>query len=143
MGRKVIVGVVAGSSGDSGGRQVLSRIEDEDEENLGEDELASIKRDKQTLDQFLVEQFDTSSTGEKLGMPSLPFLKEQFKTKSARIRYLHSLGFKVKDIAKHMNIRYQHARNVLTMELKRGPNEAFKLDDYRSPNIETEEEDQN
>jgi hypothetical protein len=127
---KVIVGVAANS-----GRQVLSRAVDEDPSNLGEDELEALSGPKQTLDQFLVEQFEESKTGNELGMPPLKWLKEQFQTKSARIRYLHAQNFKVKDIAKHLNIRYQHVRNVLSTELKRGPNENFKIDDYRSPNI--------
>lgn len=41
-----------------------------------------------------------------------------FRTKSERIRYLHSLGFTTSFIAKAMNIRYQHVRNVLIVPLK-------------------------
>src|SRR5690606_31652784 len=84
------------------------------------------------LDQFLVEQFGTT-TLEENGMPSLDWLRSKLKTKSACIRYLHYKGFKIKDIAKHLGLRYQHVRNVLTTELKRGPNEPFKIDDFRSP----------
>lgn len=40
-------------------------------------------------------------------------------TKSAVIRYLDSTGCTRSEIAKILNIRYQHVRNVLTSELKR------------------------
>lgn len=40
-------------------------------------------------------------------------------TKSAKIRYLHSQGMTTGQIAKVLDIRYQHARNVLTQPLKR------------------------
>lgn len=85
----------------------------------------------ETLEQFLHDIHGTSSQEilpENEGIPSLQFLKEHFKTKSAAIRYLHELGFPVKVIAKHLNIRYQHARNVLKTELKRGPNEPLPAD---------------
>ena len=42
-------------------------------------------------------------------------------TKSAAIRGLAKKGLKVKRIATKLGIRYQHARNVLTRPLKRGP----------------------
>lgn len=38
---------------------------------------------------------------------------KEFGTKSALIRYLHSEGWSRGAIAKHMDIRYQHVRNVL------------------------------
>lgn len=60
-------------------------------------------------------------------VPSLKFLKEHFQTKSAAIRYLDSLNIPTKTIAKHLSIRYQHVRNVLKTDLKRGPNESFHL----------------
>jgi len=60
------------------------------------------------------------------GMPNRSWLKEQFKTKSAAIRFLINKGFKVKDIAKHLDIKYQHVRNVATGKLKRGPNEDWR-----------------
>lgn len=65
------------------------------------------------------------------GLPSLEYLKEHFQTKSAAIRFLVNQGFEVKRIAKHLGIRYQHARNVAKSELKRGPNE-----DWRKPLLE-------
>jgi hypothetical protein len=40
-------------------------------------------------------------------------------SKSARIRYLDSLGYRRAVIAKHLNILYQHVRNVLTQVVKR------------------------
>lgn len=39
---------------------------------------------------------------------------------SSRIRYLHSLGIERKEIAKMVNVRYQHVRNVILMPLKKG-----------------------
>lgn len=99
--------------------------------------VAEAAEKAQGLDEFLAEMFQTTATGEENGMPSLEWLKEHFKTKSAAIRYLYDKGFKVKDIHKHLGLRYQHVRNVLTTELKRGPNETFKIDDYQSPNMKT------
>lgn len=43
----------------------------------------------------------------------------QLPTKSAKIRYLHSKGMKRGDIAKQLDIRYQHVRNVLITPLKK------------------------
>lgn len=40
-------------------------------------------------------------------------------TKSAVIRELSAQGYKRADIAKMLNIRYQHVRNVLTQPLKK------------------------
>lgn len=80
----------------------------------------------QGMDEFLQEMFQTS-TGEADGMPTLDFLKSKFKTKSAAIRYLHEQGFSVNQIRNHLGLRYQHVRNVLKTQLKRGPNEDFHL----------------
>lgn len=93
------------------------------------------------LDRFLESQFGTTTLSDN-GMPSVDWLRQRLKTKSAVIRYLHYKGFKVKDIAKHLGLRYQHVRNVLTTELKRGPNEPFKIngEDYISPTLVTKEE---
>lgn len=41
------------------------------------------------------------------------------ETKSAKIRYLDSEQFTRSQIAKVLNIRYQHVRNVLITPLKR------------------------
>lgn len=43
-------------------------------------------------------------------------LMEQYKTKSAVIRYLNSQGHKRADIARFMGIIYQHVRNVLVQD---------------------------
>ena len=45
-------------------------------------------------------------------------LYEEHKTKSATIRFLNGKGYERKHIAKFMNIRYQHVRNVLITPLK-------------------------
>ena len=39
-------------------------------------------------------------------------------TKSAKIRYLNSLGLTRSEIAKKLDIRYQHVRNVLITPVK-------------------------
>lgn len=41
------------------------------------------------------------------------------KSKSQIIRYLASLGYERSAIAKFLNVKYQHVRNVLTQPLKR------------------------
>ena len=46
-------------------------------------------------------------------------LKKVHDTKSGIIRALDALGFKRADIARVMNIRYQHVRNVLITPLKK------------------------
>lgn len=86
---------------------------------------------QETLEDFIHGMFgsEAAATVEPVegGLPSISFLKEHFKTKSAIIRYLHGEGYKTKDISKHLGVRYQHVRNVITTELKRGPNEDFCL----------------
>lgn len=46
-------------------------------------------------------------------------LLTELKTKSAVIRFLHNEKLSRSEIAKLLNIRYQHVRNVLTQELKK------------------------
>jgi hypothetical protein len=43
----------------------------------------------------------------------------KYGNKSGAIRALNSQGFKTADIARALDIRYQHVRNVLTQPLKR------------------------
>ncbi len=43
---------------------------------------------------------------------------ENLPTKSAKIRFLNAQGWKRGDIAKKLDIRYQHVRNVLVMPVK-------------------------
>lgn len=83
---------------------------------------------QQSPEEFAKEFFGDSGQPQEPqdGLPTLAWLKEQYTTKSAAIRYLTSLGHKPKVIAKHLGIRYQHARNVATTELKRGPNEDWR-----------------
>lgn len=50
---------------------------------------------------------------------TLEQLQDQYKTKSATIRFLHSQGYKVGDIARFMGIIYQHARNVIKQKPKK------------------------
>ena len=46
-------------------------------------------------------------------------LREEYKTKSAVIRYLASKDYTRSDIAKALGIRYQHVRNVLVAEAEK------------------------
>lgn len=99
--------------------------------------------EKQSPQQFIEDFFPPTEPKEesKDGLPSMEWLKEQYKTKSAVIRYLCSLGFDVKAIAKHTGIRYQMVRNVATTELKRGPNEDWRPKP-KAPIIEEEKPDE-
>lgn len=92
-----------------------------------EQDNPDVEVDVKTLDQFLKEMH-SDTVKDDSGMPGMDWLRSQFKTKSAVIRFLDSKGFKPKAIAAHMNIRQQHVRNVLGQELKRGPNEAFDIE---------------
>lgn len=44
---------------------------------------------------------------------------KSFATTSAKIRYLVSIGWKDGDVARKLNIRHQHARNVRLQVLKK------------------------
>lgn len=90
-------------------------------------------KDDITLSEFIqtMHEPNYSPVGSEKGLPTVEWLKGQFQTKSACVRYLISRGHAVKDIAKHLNMRYQHVRNVSKNELKRGPNE-----DWRKPYLE-------
>lgn len=92
--------------------------------------LPKPKLDNITLSEFIqtMHEPNYSPVGSEKGLPTREWLKEQFNTKSAAVRYLINQGFEVKDIAKHLEMRYQHVRNVSKTELKRGPNE-----DWRKP----------
>lgn len=80
------------------------------------------------LDEFLKEMHGTTEAADASGAPTIGDLKERFKTKSAIIRHLHGdKGMSVKDIAKMLDLKYQHVRNVVHQKLKRGPNEDFHL----------------
>lgn len=92
--------------------------------------LPTATRDDVTLSEFIqtMHEPNYSPIGTEKGLPTREWLKEQFQTKSAAVRYLVNQGFAVKDIAKHLEMRYQHVRNVSKTDLKRGPNE-----DWRKP----------
>lgn len=96
-----------------------------------EDQKAQVATEP-TLEQFVNELHGEGTTAvAQDGFPTREWLQDTFKTKSAIIRYLVNQGFAVKDIAKHLGMRYQHVRNVSTNPLKRGPNE-----DWRKPLLE-------
>jgi hypothetical protein len=89
---------------------------------------------KETLADFLAETFGHSDIGPEPEpqvpegqLPSLAWIKKNFKTKSAAIRYLVSKGHAVKDIAALLSVKYQHVRNVKVTHLKRGPNEDWNI----------------
>jgi hypothetical protein len=106
------------------GRAVAEELELERQEN------PEAQQTQETPEEFALRFFGDGSPHEPQdGLPSLDWLKAQFKTKSAAIRYLHSdLGGAnaPRVIAKHLGIRYQHARNVCLTPLKRGPNEDWR-----------------
>ena len=52
-------------------------------------------------------------------VPVITYDPKDYSTKSAAIRDLTSKGFSRSEIAKVMNIRYQHVRNVLITPLMR------------------------
>lgn len=99
---------------------------------LEEDEISELEAPPEpTMSQFVEEMFPTTEAELQeapMGqLPTLGFIKAKFKTKSAAIRYLNTRGIAVKEIAKFLGFRYQHVRNVLKNELKRGPNEDFTI----------------
>lgn len=59
---------------------------------------------------------DGADVNPVLAKHDMEALAEKYKTKSAMIRFLAAQDFKTGDIAKAMNIRYQHAYNVLKQE---------------------------
>jgi hypothetical protein len=86
----------------------------------------------QSLEAFIFEQHGEGvAVQSQEGMPSIEWLMEQFKTKSAVIRYLINQGHTINQIHKHTGWRYQMCRNIATSPLKRGPNE-----DWRKPLLE-------
>lgn len=60
-----------------------------------------------------------SKTEIKTAERTLETVMEQYKTKSAAIRALFAEGMSRGQIAKFMNIRYQHVRNVLITPVKK------------------------
>lgn len=92
-----------------------------------EEDDKELQAQEPTLEQFVAEMHGTADTPQT-DMPSLEWLKDQFQTKSAAVRYLINQGKEVKDICKHLGMKYQHVRNVANTPLKRGPNE-----DWRKP----------
>lgn len=133
-----VVGVV-GDGDEDNAMFVLprARIDRRPEGDPEVDEQAE-SQPSSALDSFLAEVFQDTTQSNTASGPETPgdggdrtslgFLKDNFKTKSAAIRYLHSLDWETKRISKHLGLRYQQVRNVLTTELKRGPNEDFHLE---------------
>lgn len=87
---------------------------------------------QQSPEEFAKEFFGTADKPVE-GMPSMEWLKEHYKTKSAVIRYLVYKGHSIKDISRHTGIRYQMVRNVATNQLKRGPNEDWRPAEMHKP----------
>jgi hypothetical protein len=124
----------------------------ETDPELNEDNADPSRLAEPTLNDFLHEMHNTSvvdpevvqvggpegsipPSSEPSKYPSLGALNLAFKSKSAKIRHLNSLGMPNSEIAKMLQIKYQHVRNVLKQELKRGPNEDFTLSGGVSPRI--------
>lgn len=91
------------------------------------EEESETKQKGPSLEEF-VREMHSSAERPQNGLPTLDWLKSQFRTKSACIRFLINQGHAVKVIAKHLDTRYQQVRNVSKNVLKRGPNE-----DWRGP----------
>jgi|SRR5215831_17904741 len=89
-------------------------------------------KEGQSPEEFAKEFFGEADQPQP-GLPKLDWIKTNFKTKSAAIRYLINQGYKVNAIAKHLGVKYQHVRNVATTPLKRGPNEDWRPKDERTP----------
>jgi len=108
---------------------MAKRNTDVDSEDYGK----PVKEDDITLSEFVqtMHEPNYSPIGSEKGLPTLEWIKETFQSKSAAVRFLINQGHEVKDIAKHLNMKYQHVRNVATTPLKRGPNE-----DWRKPLLE-------
>ena len=108
---------------------MAKRNQDVDSEDYGK----PIREDDVTLSEFVqtMHEPNYSPVGSEKGLPTREWITETFSTKSAAVRFLVNQGFEVKDIAKHLNMKYQHVRNVATTNLKRGPNE-----DWRKPLLE-------
>lgn len=72
----------------------------------------------------VVESTETTTTETSVVTHDIKALMEQYKTKSAVIRHLHSLGMKRGDIVKvftdgGVKMIYQHVRNVLVQTPKK------------------------
>lgn len=116
-----------------GGVGYDEEVDEITEQAIPTDILQSVKPEK--LDDFLREVLGASPVDPEGNMPSREWLQAHFKTKSAVIRYLHHKGYSVRDISRHLGFRYQHVRNVLTVELKRGPNENWALSEDETRRI--------
>lgn len=108
----------------------LVRIEERAEEIEELIERGEPTSPEEFMDQMFGSHIEEEPQNEH-GLPSHVWLKSQFKTKSAAIRHLVEKGFAIKHISKHLGIKYQHARNVATQKLKRGPNESWLPKDKR------------
>jgi hypothetical protein len=116
-------------------RGLPKALEAELAEQEGRDEEEAVTP-KQFVDDFFppTAQGLANATAEpQVNLPSVDWLKENYKTKSAAIRYLTFLGYPPKIVSKHLGIKYQHARNVAKSELKRGPNEDWRPPSERQP----------
>lgn len=104
-------------------------IDGQSDEEQDEHERLREEQPVESLEEFLHGMFGAEDAAVDGGsVPAMFWLKDKFKTKSAIIRYLfQERGLTVKEISKHTGFLYQQCRNVLTNELKRGPNESFVL----------------
>ena len=78
----------------------------------------SVKKNEVQIDQ-VIESTDTVIESKKVIPYTYQELETELKTKSAMVRKLHSEGYDRSQIAKFMNIRYQHVRNILVTPLKK------------------------
>ena len=102
----------------------IVNTEEMDHEDYGK-KVTNGAFEHESLDSFVTGMHETTATGETNGLPGLIWIKDNFKTKSAAIRYLAQLGHTPKVIAAHLDIKYQQVYNVTHQHLKRGPNEVY------------------
>lgn len=70
--------------------------------------------------QQTIEVTDADETIETVQVPTVQELEQQgYKSKAARVRYLLSQGFEVKQIAKAHAMLYQHVYNIKVTPLKK------------------------
>lgn len=90
------------------------------------DELEQLVQDIETVNEPETVETVEEKSGKRAKDPARTITKEEqkeldeLKSVSAQIRYLDKQGWTRSQIAQGLGKRYQHVRNVLTTELKKG-----------------------
>jgi hypothetical protein len=96
------------------------------EQEINEQGLPLTEEDRQAelevIKEYEAEQpeLDASGRKKKVAISMEELETKGLKNKSQVIRYLDGEGYSRSAIALFLNIRYQHVRNVLTTQLKKG-----------------------